>query len=48
MNESNTCQGCDNEAQEMHTCPYAEEIGGDHDSLCNCCTACEDQCCEDI
>jgi hypothetical protein len=33
---------------EPHTCPYAEEIGGDHHSLCTCCESCQYQCAMDI
>lgn len=42
------CQCGQGEAQEPHTCPYAEEIAGDRDTLCTCCSACETQCCQDI
>lgn len=35
-----TCPGdCDG-----HTCPYAEEIDDDHESLCTCCEECTHQC----
>jgi len=39
---------CTNAAQELHTCPYAAEIGGDDETLCNCCDGCADHCCDDI
>ena len=48
MEESNTCERCGNEPQKLHTCPYAADVGGDHETLCNCCFDCEDQCCQDI
>lgn len=35
-------------AQEPHTCPYASEIHDDNEKLCNCCEACEYECCQDI
>ncbi len=38
---------CGNDPQELHTCPYAEEINGD-DTLCNCCNSCVSNCCDDI
>ena len=37
------CQ-CGRPGQEPHTCPYAEEIGGDSTSTCNCCEECYRQC----
>ena len=36
------------ESAELHSCPYAEEIGGNPDAGCNCCPACSRQCAEDI
>lgn len=27
-----------------HTCPYAEDVNDDHESLCSCCAACEAEC----
>ena len=43
------CQSCKkNPAQPKHTCPYAEEIGGDSESMCNCCDDCTYQCAMDI
>lgn len=33
---------------EPHTCPYAEEINRDYESLCECCEGCEHQCAMDI
>ena len=36
------------EACAPHTCPYAEEIAGDYETLCTCCDECETQCCQDI
>jgi hypothetical protein len=31
-----------------HSCPYAEEINDDHETLCNCCDACQQECADDI
>jgi hypothetical protein len=43
------CQNCaKNPAQLKHTCPYAEEICGDRETLCNCCDDCTYQCAMDI
>lgn len=39
---------CGNEGQDEHTCPYAEDIAGDSESLCNCCDYCTIQCAQDI
>ena len=33
---------------DMHTCPYAEDINGDSESLCDCCAVCEHECAMDI
>lgn len=49
VSSSGKCSRCNNnDAQEEHTCPYAEEINGDSDSLCDCCSDCEHECCMDI
>ncbi len=43
------CSRCNtNAASEEHTCPYAEEINNDSESLCDCCDACRHECCMDI
>lgn len=42
------CGNCDNEAQPLHTCPYNEDIHGDSETLCDCCSECEHQCAMDI
>ncbi len=34
--------------EDEHTCPYAEEIAGDSESLCICCPDCEYQCAMDV
>jgi len=39
---------CGNEGEIPHGCPYAEEIGGDYDTVCNCCRDCVNQCAMDI
>jgi len=39
---------CDKYTYEEHTCPYAEDINGDSETLCTCCPYCEHQCCMDI
>lgn len=41
-----TCD-CDDQ-REPHTCPYDEELNGDYETLCTCCTECEQQCIEDV
>lgn len=34
--------------KEPHTCPYAEDIAGDYETLCNCCDNCQGECAMDI
>jgi len=49
VSSSGKCSRCNNnDAQQEHSCPYAEEINGDRDSLCDCCSDCEHECCMDI
>lgn len=40
--------GCTNEPREPHTCPYAEEIHDDYETLCTCCESCTHDCVYDI
>lgn len=44
------CQRCNvNEGtEELHPCPYAQEIHDDYETCCNCCPDCENECCMDI
>ena len=43
------CERCGDEVDgDLHTCPYAIEIGDDYTILCNCCDKCEHECCMDI
>lgn len=39
---------CECPSDDEHTCPFAEEINGDYESLCTCCDDCTDQCAQDI
>jgi hypothetical protein len=49
VSSSGKCSRCKtNDASDDHTCPYAEEINDDHESLCDCCADCENECCMDI
>lgn len=34
--------------EELHPCPYAEEINDCHEAACNCCAECEHQCGMDV
>ena len=45
--EGGHCKG-KNDAEEPHTCPYAEDINDDHESLCTCCNDCAHECAMDI
>lgn len=42
------CCSCGGAGMEEHTCPYAEEIGGDSEFTCTCCEYCTNQCAWDI
>lgn len=46
--EKETCRRCKNEPNDLHTCPYASDIYGDNETLCNCCDDCQHECCMDI
>ena len=46
--EEKMCKCGKNPAEEPHTCPYAEEIGGDSETLCTCCEDCRYECAMDI
>lgn len=39
---------CGSEKIEPHTCPFAEEIGEDFETLCDCCDYCTTECAMDI
>jgi len=39
---------CGDVAAKAHICPYAEDINGDSETLCNCCDTCVDYCIDDI
>lgn len=43
-------EGCryGNKESEPHTCPYAEDVNGDHTTLCVCCVECQNDCYQDI
>lgn len=42
--KDDTCPSCHkNSEQEMHTCPFFEEIRNDS-RLCSCCEQCEKNC----
>ena len=51
MNEEiKMCGGCGKNpaAEELHPCPYHEEINGDAEPCCDCCADCIHECCMDI
>jgi hypothetical protein len=39
---------CGNKSETIHTCPFAEDIHGDSETLCNCCSECTLQCTMDV
>ena len=43
-----TCISCSQPAEPDHPCPYAEDIDGDSETLCNCCDSCQSECAADI
>jgi hypothetical protein len=45
--ETEVCT-CDEDGVADHTCPYREDVNGDYDTLCHCCSYCQRQCCMDI
>ncbi len=45
----NLCSHCETRPREEdHTCPFAEDVNGDFDSLCDCCDDCTHECAMDI
>ena len=43
------CNRCNSkEDTSLHTCPYKTEINDDYESVCDCCSDCEYECCMDI
>jgi len=47
--EKELCSRCGKKpAQEDHTCPFAEDIHGDKDFVCDCCADCEHECAMDV
>ena len=39
---------CDKHHYDNQTCPFAEDINDDSDTMCNCCPYCEQECAWDI
>jgi hypothetical protein len=39
---------CGADGRDLHTCPYKEDIHGDSESQCNCCSDCANECCMNI
>jgi len=48
VEEEDTCEGCGAPAEPPHTCPYSSDVDGDNESLCNCCTSCQNGCAQEI
>jgi hypothetical protein len=38
------CEKCAENLEDEHTCPFAEEINDDSETLCNCCDDCTHEC----
>ena len=50
-NNEEKCENeyCNNEGTLfLHNCPYAEDVNGDSEAVCNCCSECENNCIMDI
>ena len=47
MSEPEKCT-CKEQQYEPHPCPFAQEIGDDHENRCSCCQYCTYQCAMDI
>jgi hypothetical protein len=39
---------CEGRTEEMHPCPFQEEIWDQHEDSCNCCDDCSYECMLDI
>jgi 23S rRNA maturation-related 3'-5' exoribonuclease YhaM len=39
---------CGQNGTPDHTCPFAEEINNDFESMCNCCSGCRYDCAQDV
>jgi hypothetical protein len=49
MDDDKKCQKCEGEgSEEWHPCPFREELDDDHETLCNCCVTCTENCALDI
>lgn len=49
MNKKELCAHCGkNEAGELQSCPYSEEICESEEELCNCCKECYQECLNNI
>jgi len=49
MRGKDKCPSCgSNDATELHTCPYQQDVNDDDESLCTCCPDCQYECGMDI
>lgn len=48
--DNDACENCriNKGTDELHTCPFSEEIWNNHEADCNCCDDCSYQCAMDI
>ncbi len=46
--KNGNCPFGNDATDELHPCPYAEDINDNHDDVCDCCSECEGQCADDI
>jgi hypothetical protein len=47
-NQCSSSMNCGQKGRPEHTCPFAEEISGDFETMCNCCSSCEYECSMDV
>lgn len=50
QDDLNQCESCGQniDSEELHPCPYSEEIRNDSTPACNCCSNCTRECANDI
>jgi hypothetical protein len=46
--ESEMCGCGNNPAEDLHACPYDEDVNNDSMPSCFCCAACQKKCSEDV
>lgn len=48
-NDNRLCKcGRNTRTRNMHPCPYSEDINGNYEPMCYCCSECQHECAMDI